>query len=213
VNKGDSVEFRLKASLKITAYLAPIFIGVLVVPSPASADACDILAGKGKAAPSCRAKATSMGGTIFGNWIRTKPETATQPSLGKKGYFSSAMTPAIGTLGVPNYGNPRLSISCFIGERAMNLEALPYMLGFANGNHKVFDLTFKIDSKPEFIETWSLDLKRAELQAPVGSRLATSLQGARDLLITTKGIVGRKSPVGYVFKVEGFDKVNALLCK
>jgi hypothetical protein len=211
LNKGDPVVFHLKASLKITAYLAPIFFGVWVAPFPAFADACDILAGK--AAPSCRAKATNMGGTIFGNWIRTKPETATQPSLGKKGYFSSAMTPAIGTLGVPNYGNPRLSISCFIGERAMTLEALPYMLGFANGNHKVFDLTFKIDSKPEFTETWSLDLKRAELQAPLGSRLATSLQGARDLVITTEGIVGRKSPVGYVFKVEGFDKVNYLLCK
>lgn len=197
--------------MKITAYLAPLFIGVLVVPSLASADACDILAGK--AAPSCRAKATSMGGTFFGNWIRTEPEPATQPSLGKKGYFSSAMTPAVGTLGVPNYGNLRLSISCFIGERAMNLEALPYMLGFANGNHKVFDLTFKIDSKPEFTETWSLDLKRTELQAPIGSRLATSLQGARDLVITTEGVVGRKSAVGYVFKVEGFDKVNSLLCK
>ena len=95
----------------------------------------------------------------------------------------------------------------------MNLEALPYMLGFANGNHKVFDLTFKIDRKPEFTETWSLDLKRAELQAPIGSRLATSLQGASDLVISTKGIVGRKSPVGYVFKVEGFDTVNALLCR
>lgn len=182
-----------------------------LIPSLALADFCDILAGNG--APECRIKATKMGGAIVGNWIRTKPELASQPSQGKKGYFVSGMTPVFGTLGVPHNGNFKLGISCFSGERSMDIEALPYMLGLANGANKSFNLTFKVDNKPPFTEKWPLDLKRGQLQAPKGSQLATALQGAHNLVVTTDGILGRKETIGYVYKIDGFDQINASICK
>lgn len=94
----------------------------------------------------------------------------------------------------------------------MRIDALPYMLGLTNGANKAFDLTFKIDSKAAFTETWGLDWQHSELKAPKGSQLANQLQQSSKLTVTTQGIVGRRSPVGYVYDVDGFDQLNALLC-
>ncbi len=185
---------------------------LVLIPGIAFADFCDILAGG--AAPSCRSNASNMGATIIGNWLRIKPEVASQPSTGKKGIYTSGTTPATGTLGVPHQGNLRLTIECFAGERSMIIEALPYMLGLANGKSILsYNLTFKVDNKPEFKESWPLNWKRAELQAPKGSQLASSLAKAKSLVVTTDGVVGRKSPVGYVYEVSGFDQMNAGLCQ
>jgi hypothetical protein len=192
-------------------YLRSAVLSLALIPTFASADFCEILAGSGAA--SCRINANEVGATIFGNWLRIKPESATQPSTGKKGTYVSGTTPAVGTLGMPHKGHLRLTVECFAGERSVNIEALPYMLGLTNGGIKTFDLTFKVDNKPTFKEAWVLNWKHGELQAPNGSMLATNMQGALDLVVTTEGVVGRKSPVGYIYKVEGFDQMNAGLCK
>lgn len=181
-----------------------------LTPALGFADFCDILAGGG--AQSCRANAESMGAKIFGSWLRTKPEPA-QSGSGKKGTYSSGSTPAYGTFGVPHQGKLTMTLECFAGERNLSIQALPYMLGLTNGSNLEFKLKFKIDDRPEFTETWPLYWQRAELRAPQGSELASRLQGARDLVITAPGIVGRKSEVGYVYKVDGFDQMNAGLCR
>ena len=182
-----------------------------MIPAMASADFCDILA-KGSA-ESCRVNVRGMGATVFGDWLRLKPEIASQPSTGVKGRFVSGTTPAIGTLGVPHQGKLKLTIDCFASKRSMRIDALPYMLGLSNGANKTFDLTFKIDNRPPFTETWPLDWQHAELKAPSGSRLANELQRSEKLVVTTEGIVGRKSPVGYVYSTSGFDEMNTGLCK
>lgn len=188
-------------------------LGVLVLallPMIAKADFCDILAGRGS--DSCRVSAGKNGAVIFGSWLRLKPETASQPSTKTQGKYVSGTTPAVGTLGVPHQGRLKLTIDCFAGKRSMRIDALPYMLGLANGSNKSFDLTFKIDSKAVFTETWALDWQHAELKAPSGSQLANQLQHAEKLTVTTEGIVGRNSSVGYVYDVRGFDQLNATLC-
>lgn len=189
-----------------------VVLAVLIsAPTLAQADFCDILAKS--AAESCRANVRGMGATVFGNWLRLKPEIASQPSTGTKGRFVSGTTPATGTLGVPHQGKLKLTIDCFAGKRSMRIDALPYMLGLSNGSNKTFDLTFKIDNRPSFTETWPLDWQHAELKAPSGSRLANELQRSEKLVVTTEGIVGRNSAVGYVYSTSGFDEMNAGLCK
>jgi len=189
-----------------------VVIAVLIsVPTLAHADFCDILAKS--AAESCRVDVRGMGATVFGNWLRLKPEIASQPSTGTKGRFVSGTTPATGTLSVPHQGKLKLTIDCFAGKRSMRIDALPYMLGLSNGGNKIFDLTFKIDNRPPFTETWPLDWQHAELKAPSGSRLANELQRSEKLVVTTEGIVGRNSHVGYVYSTSGFDEMNAGLCK
>ncbi|WP_146176013.1 hypothetical protein [Pseudomonas putida] len=185
-------------------------LALISVPAIAKADFCDILAGKG--AETCRVNVAKSGGLIVRSWLRLKPEVAMQPSTNVKGKFVSGTTPAIHTLGVPHQGRLKLTIDCFAGERTMRIDALPYMLGLTNGANKAFDLTFKIDSKAAFTETWGLDWQHAELKAPKGSQLATQLQQAVKLTVTTQGIVGRRSPVGYVYDVDGFDQLDAFLC-
>ncbi|HEP8341119.1 TPA: hypothetical protein ACKRZL_001023 [Pseudomonas aeruginosa] len=186
-----------------------IAISLALIPSFALADFCDILAGN--SAPSCRSNARVEGATIFGNWLRIKPEKA-QSSSGKKGYYVSGTTPAVSTLGVPHNGRLLLTLECFSGKRSMTIGALPYMMGLTNGSNKAFDLTFKVDNKSSFTESWPLNWQRAELQAPPGSNLANALQGAKELIVTTNGIVGNKSTVGYVYQVDGFDKMNSGIC-
>ncbi len=181
-----------------------------LLPAIAFADFCDILTGSG--APSCRMNAEKMGASIFGSWLRIKPESA-QSRSGKKGYFASGTTMAVSTLGVTQKGRLKLTVECFAGERSMNIQAMPYMLGLTNGGIQAFELTFQVDNKSKFTEAWSLNWKHSVLQAPQGSRLATALQGARDLVVSTKGVIGLDSPVGYVYKVDGFDEMNAGLCK
>lgn len=95
----------------------------------------------------------------------------------------------------------------------MRIDALPYMLGLANGSNKAFSLTFNIDAKPPFTETWALDWQHAELMAPEGSRLANELQHSVKLTVTTEGVLGRTSSVGCVFRTQGFDQMNSGLCR
>lgn len=193
--------------------IRPLVVVALLMSTPSFvwADFCDTLAKS--TAESCRVNARSMGATIHGNWLRLKPEIASQSSTGAKGRFVSGTTPAVGTLGVPHQGKLKLTIDCFAGKRSMRIDALPYMLGLSNGGNKKFDLRLKIDNRPPFSETWALDWQRAELKAPGGSRLANELQRSDKLVVTTEGIVGRNSPVGYVYNTSGFDEMSAGLCK
>lgn len=186
-------------------------ISLTLLPSLASADFCDLLAGS--SAPNCRSNAASMDATIIGNWLRIKPEMASQPNTGKKGKFSSATTVSYGLLGVKSPNRLKLSIDCFGGERSMRLQAITHMLGLTAGQNTAFKLTFKADSKPSFTEDWVLNWRRSELEAPSGSRLANELLGAQELTITTEKIIDNKYPAGYVYKVDGFDKVNSGLCQ
>lgn len=191
--------------------LKPLLIVLALLPAVAFADFCDLLAGS--AAPSCRSNATSMGATVVGNWLRIKPEIASQPNTGKKGKFASATTVSYGLIGVKSPDRFKLTIDCFAGERSMRLQAIPYMLGLTNGRNTAFKLTFKIDDKAPFAENWVLNWQRSELEAPSGSRLAAGLSGAHDLVILTEGIVGNNSQVGYAYKVDGFDAANSAVCK
>lgn len=191
--------------------LKPLLIVLALLPAAASADFCDILAGG--AAPSCRSNAANMGATVVGNWLRIKPEMASQPNTGKKGKFASATTVSYGLIGVKSPERFKLTIDCFAGERSMRLQAIPYMLGLTNGHNTAFKLTFKIDNKTPFAESWVLNWQRSELEAPSGSRLAAGLSGAHDVVILTEGIVGNNSQVGYVYKVDGFDAANSAVCK
>jgi hypothetical protein len=191
-------------------YLRFAVFSIALLPALAFADFCDILTGIG--APSCRMNAEKMGASIFGSWLRIKPESA-QSSSGKKGYFVSGTTVTVSTLGTTQKGKFKLTTECFAGERSMTIQAMPYMLGLTNGGIKAFDLTFKVDNKSKFTETWPINWKHSVLQAPQGSRLATVLQGARDLVVITEGVIGQKSQVGYVYKVDGFDQMNLELCK
>ncbi len=181
------------------------------VPALAFADFCDLISGG--AAPSCRSNAASMGATVVGNWLRLKPEMASQPNTGKKGKFASASTVSYELIGVKSPDRFKLTIDCFAGERSMRLQAIPYMLGLTNGRNTAFKLTFKIDEKTPFAESWVLNWQRSELEAPSGSRLAAGLSGAHDLVILTEGIVGNNSRVGYTYKVDGFDAANSAVCK
>lgn len=197
-------------SLKRKFKFGLALLSFTAIPGLAHADFCELLVGE--SAPSCRVNASNMGATIIGNWLRLKPETAVKGSTGKKGKFSSATVPAYGVLGVKPQSKLTMTVDCFAGDRAMRITALPYMLGLTNGKNSSFNLTFKIDQKPSFKETWPLRWQGAELEAPSGSRLLSELSGAQELIITTDGIVGNKSQVGYVYKVDGFDKMNAGLC-
>lgn len=98
-----------------------------------------------------------------------------------------------------------LTVDCFAKKRTMRIGALPYMLSLANGSNKAFTLAFNVDAKPPFTEIWALDWQHAELRAPEGSRLANELQRSAKLIVKTEGVLGRKSPVGYVFDIQGFD--------
>lgn len=191
--------------------LKPLLIVLALFPAVASADFCDLLAGS--AAPSCRSNAASMGATVVGNWLRIKPEMASQPNTGKKGKFASATTVSYGLIGVKSPDRFKLTIDCFADERSMRLQAIPYMLGLTNGRNTAFKLTFKIDDKAPFAENWVLNWQRSELEAPSGSRLTAGLSGAHDLVILTEGIVGNNSQVGYAYKVDGFDAANSAVCK
>lgn len=142
-----------------------------------------------------------------------KPELAIQPSTGTKSYFVSGTTPALETLGTTSSRRPMLTVDCFAKKRTMRMGALPYMLGLANGSNKAFTLAFNVDAKPQFTEIWSLDWQHAELRAPEGSQLANELQRSAKLTVKTEGVLGRKSPVGYVFDTRGFDQMNAGLCR
>lgn len=183
---------------------------LVVFPIYASADFCDILAKH--RAESCRVNATSSGAKIFKDWLRIKPEMAAQPNTGKKGWFVSATTPAYDVMGVKVSKSPKLTVDCFSHAKSMRLDALPYMLGLTNGRNDYFKLTFQLDDGSKFSEEWPLHWQRAELIAPENSSLATALLGAKKLRITTEGILGNKSAIGYSFMVKGFDEVNAGLC-
>ncbi len=182
-----------------------------MAPAAALADFCDILASN--ASEACRMKARAGGSSIHDSWLRLKPEQASQPKTGAKGYFVSGTTPAVGTLGTAASGKQKLTVDCFANKRSMRLDALPYMLGLANGKNEAFNLTFSIDAKPPFTEKWALDWHHAELRAQEGSRLATELQHSLKLTVKTEGILGRKSAVGYVFDTQGFDEMNSGLCR
>ncbi len=190
-------------------------IGFLIAwavgPVTAYADFCDTLASG--APEQCRSKVRANGSVIIGNWLRLKPEQATQPGTGTRGYFVSGTTPAISILGTSASRRLMLTLDCFAGKRSVRLDAMPYMLGLANGSNKTFDLSFIIDAKPAFREKWPLDWQHAELKAPQGSRLATELQRSAKLTVKTEGIIGRESPVGYVFDTRGFDQMNSGLCR
>ena len=100
-------------------------------PFVANADFCDIMAGGGAA--SCRTNAANMGATVVGNWLRLKPESASQPTTGKKGKYVSATTTTVAILGWKTSSSLRLTTDCFAGTRSMSLQAMPYMMGLANG--------------------------------------------------------------------------------
>lgn len=197
--------------LAVRQYFIVLSASILaLVPSMGFADFCEIMAGE--SAPSCRINAKNSGATITGNWLKIKPEQGFKASTGKKAIFSSATSPAYTILGVRTKDKFRMTIDCFAGERSMRIQALPYMLGLANGRNDAFNLTFYVDNKPAFKERWPLDWQRAELQAPQGSRLLNELQGSQEVKITTDGILGNKSTVGYIYKLEGYDSVNTSLC-
>ncbi|MFF7864457.1 hypothetical protein [Pseudomonas monteilii] len=186
-------------------------VGLTLVTSNALADFCDSLAIG--SADTCRANVRANGSVIFGNWLRLKPEQASQTGTGTRGYFTSGTTPAIQTVGAATSRKPMLTIDCFAGKRSIRVDALPYMLGLANGGNKAFNLTFRADFRPPFTESWALDWRHGELKAPEGSRLASELQRAGKLTVMTEGVVGRKSSVGYVFDTQGFDDMISGLCR
>jgi hypothetical protein len=144
--------------------LKPWFMVLAACPAIASADFCDILAAQG--ALSCRTAALEQGATFFGSWLRTKPELASQPRTGIKGYFVSAATPAITVLGLKNVRSPRMTIECFVDMRSMSIQALPYMLGFANGKNTSFELKFKIDNTASFCEGVPFELAACGADGP-----------------------------------------------
>lgn len=188
-----------------------VALSLAFTPVFANADFCDLMAGGGAA--SCRTNAANMGATVIGNWLRLKPESATQPNTGKKGKYVAATTPTVAILGWKTNSSLRLTTDCFAGTRSMSIQAMPYMLGLANGKQiQSYPLTFKIDDKPAFTEEWPMAWQHKELQAPSNSVVATRLQGAKNMTVTTEGVVGNKSVVGYVFSVDGFDKVKSTLC-
>ncbi len=194
-------------SMKVLGVAMTLTIG----PATAFADFCDIISSG--ASQACRSKAQSGGSVIIGSWLRLKPELAIQPITGTKSYFVSGTTPALETLGTTSSRRPMLTVDCFAKKRTMRMGALPYMLGLANGSNKAFTLAFNVDAKPQFTEIWSLDWQHAELRAPEGSQLANELQRSAKLTVKTEGVLGRKSPVGYVFDTRGFDQMNAGLCR
>lgn len=194
------------------SYRAMLTAISLAVFSPlASADFCDLLAGK--SAPNCRSNAKAMNATIIGNWLRIKPEYASQPNTGKKGKFSSATTVSYSLIGVTSPDKFKLSVDCFSGEKSMRLQAITHMIGHTQGKNIAFNLSFSVDNKPGFTEKWIFNWKRSELEAPKESRLARELVGAHDLTITADNIVDNRYSVGYVFKVDGYESMSAALCK
>ena len=193
------------------SFLKCIVFVSIIFPTFAFADFCDILASS--SANSCRSNAKSMGATIVGDWLRIKPEMASQPGTGKKGKFSTATTVAHSLIGVKSSERLKMSIDCFAGEKSMRLQAITYMIGLTEGRNTAFRLTFNVDNKPSFTEDWVLNWRRSELEAPAGSKLARELLGSQEVTITTGKIIDNRYSAGYVYKVNGFDKVNAEICK
>lgn len=195
--------------IPLKARLMAVMLAIL--PTLAFADFCELM--YGGAAASCRANANGMGATIIGNWLKTKPEIVLQAGTGKRGAFSSATIPASRIFGIQGQGRFRMTIDCFAGSRGLRIQALPYMLGLAKGRNDSFSLTFKVDGGVAFTERWPLNWSRAELEAPEGSNLINELSGGQQLTVTTSGVLGNKSAVGYVYALAEFDQINAALCQ
>ena len=136
-----------------------------------------------------------------------KPVNGRNPKTGNKALFTSTSTVMAQTIGFKPSKLAFMYLECFEQKRQMRIDETG-MISLTTIIDRAY--TFKVDGQPPLTETWKLDLEDKSHHAPVTSVLPEKLKGAKQLQATWQSY---GKTYGYIFDLNGYDRVSATLCK